>query len=70
MTDGYDVPDCRCLRETDQALLVAVPEDHADRTNEIWVPKSQLHDDSEVYEAGQIGTLVVTQWLARQKGWL
>ena len=31
---------------------------------EKWVPLSQIHDDSEVYEKGHKGKLVVTQWLA------
>lgn len=35
---------------------------------EIWIPKSQITDDSEVYETGTEGTLVVTEWIAEQKG--
>lgn len=33
-----------------------------------WVPKSQITDDSEVWEKGQTGTLVVTQWWAKKAG--
>lgn len=39
---------------------------------EIWIPDSQIHDDSEVYmstKPGDSGKLVVTNWLAEQRGW-
>lgn len=35
-----------------------------------WIPKSQIQDDSEVYEKGGEGVLVVSSWLAQQEGWL
>ena len=35
-----------------------------------WIPKSQIDDDSEVYEKGHEGKLVITRWLAKQKGWI
>jgi hypothetical protein len=55
------IDDVSCVRETDAALLCIVDgEEH-------WIPKSQVHDDSAVFEAGHEGTLVVTQWIAEQK---
>ncbi len=33
----------------------------------VWVPKSQITDDSEVYEADQCGKLVVTAWFAEKE---
>jgi hypothetical protein len=50
--------------ETEDALLVMI-DDYGD---EVWIPKSQIHDDSEVYHSGHIGTLVITEWIAMQKG--
>lgn len=37
---------------------------------EYWIPQSQITDDSEVYDAegNSRGRLVVTEWIARQKG--
>ena len=32
-----------------------------------WIPKSQIHDDSEVYTNDQEGTLVIPEWLAIEK---
>lgn len=51
--------------ESDKAILVEI-----DGVKH-WVPKSQIHDDSEVYsKASGGGTLIVTGWWAEQKGLL
>ena len=34
-----------------------------------WIPKSQIHDDSEVYKPGTSGKLIVSFWYARKQGW-
>ena len=57
------IEDCEAKVETDSALLVDIDGD------EVWVPKSVIHDDSEVYEKGHEGTLVVESWWARKKGY-
>ncbi len=54
----------KCKKETDKALLCTVDDE------DVWVPKSQVHADSEVYQEGDEGDLVVSEWIARQKGWL
>lgn len=51
--------------ESDKAILVEI------EGEQVWVPKSQIHDDSEVYskasgEGG--GDLVVSTWWAEQRG--
>lgn len=58
--------DAVCKRATPKALLVEIDGD------EHWIPKSQIHDDSEVYDADENseGTLVITEWIAKQKGLL
>lgn len=53
------------LRATERALLCDVDGD------EVWIPKSQPDDDSELTEdsdEGDCGTLVIPQWLADEKG--
>ncbi len=53
--------------KTDRALLCELPDGE-----EVWFPLSQIHDDSEIYDSAQIGDtgeLVVSEWLARQKGY-
>ena len=36
----------------------------------LTIPKSQIHDNSEVWETFQQGELVINEWLAEQRGWL
>jgi hypothetical protein len=57
-----EIPEVQSLRATNRAVLCVI------RGNEVWVPQSQITDDSEVYAANQTGTLVVRGWWARQKG--
>jgi len=54
--------DVYVLRETSRAILVQI--DNAD----VWVPKSVLHDDSEVREEGDEGILIVHYWWAEKHG--
>lgn len=56
------IPEVTSSRETDKAILVEI------EGEEFWIPKSQIDDDSEVYEKNQHGELVVSAWLAKQKG--
>jgi hypothetical protein len=50
------------LSETAKAILVDV------EGEEVWIPKSMIHDDSEVFRQGHTGTLIVSRWIAEQKG--
>jgi hypothetical protein len=58
------ISDVVCTRETEKALLVIIDEET------YWIPKSQIHDDSEVYALGCSGVLVISEWIAEQKGLL
>jgi hypothetical protein len=49
---------CVCVRETEAAILVEVP----DLDGACWVPKSQIHDDSEVMMEDDEGVLAVNKW--------
>jgi len=52
-------------RETNKALLCFVD----DLAREIWIPKSQIHDDSEVFDGNDNseGELVVKAWFAEKE---
>jgi len=54
--------DVEAIHETDMALLCQIAGD------EVWVPKSQIADESEVWSEGGHGTLVVTEWWVQQRG--
>ncbi len=45
-------------------------EDHISSGDELMIPISQIHDDSEVYELHGEGELVITEWLAGEKEWM
>lgn len=51
------------VRETDKALCVEL-----DGGVEQWVPKSVIHDDSEVWNAETTGELIVKYWWAEKNG--
>jgi hypothetical protein len=51
-------------KETEAALLVVIDGD------DYWIPKSQLHEESEVKGEGDEGQLAITRWIAEQKGLL
>jgi len=62
MSATAEFEDVNCIKETEKALLVEI------EGEEVWVPKSVVHDDSEVYAEDDQGTLVVKRWWAREKG--
>jgi len=55
--------DCEVVNETELAICVDIPE----FDEEIWIPKSVVDDDSEVWEGGQKGRLVVQEWFAKKE---
>lgn len=56
------LPGVRCIRETAHAILCVID------GRDVWIPQSQVHDNSEVFEQGHEGKLVITAWCAEQKG--
>lgn len=61
--DKVEVDGAVCIQETGAAILVET--EHG----QTWLPKSQIDDDSEVFEKGHEGKLIVSQWIAEAKGW-
>ena len=59
------------IAETDKAIGVARPKDSGEDEFEdvpFWVPKSVLHDDTEVREKDDEGDLVTAFWWAHKGG--
>ncbi len=54
--------DCEVKRVTDKALLVEYDGE------EVWLPISQV-SEGDKYEEGDVCTISVTEWIAKQKGW-
>lgn len=49
-------------RETDKAILCVIDDE------KVWIPKSQIGEDSAVTELGDSGELEIPEWLAIEKG--
>jgi Ser-tRNA(Ala) deacylase AlaX len=62
---GYDRSEGEVLRETEKAILF-----QQEDGEEYWVPKSVLHDNSEVWKLGDVGILIVKEWFARKMEWI
>lgn len=61
-----EIEDVEVLQTTDKALLVKVPNQVAE-----WVPKSQVDEEtSDIHVTGDVGTLVIKAWIARDRGWV
>lgn len=54
----------RVIRESDSGLALLIEIEG----KEVWVPKSVIHDDSEVYDEDHEGELVLKEWWAEEKG--
>jgi len=67
--DGVCIDGVKVLRATERAILCRIPADNgSDEPREVWVPQSQVTSDSEVWQSGDEGTLVVTHWWAEREG--
>jgi hypothetical protein len=65
---GVRVGKAKVIRATDKALLVQLEAD--DEGHQRWIPKSGVHDDSEVFDGkdNSEGDLVLEAWLAEKEG--
>ena len=60
--DKAEFDGVEALAETELAVKVRFDDGRIE-----WIPQSHIHDDSEVWKAGQKGTLVVSEWIATEK---
>lgn len=64
-----DFKKCEVVGATAKALKVRIP---LKVEREVWVPRSVIGDDSEVFDADEnaVGTLIVEDWWAEKEGLL
>jgi hypothetical protein len=65
------IEDVECIQETPLALLCrfnGYP--GRDLGEDLWIPKSQISESSDVREVLDEGTLVMAEWLAVEEGLL
>lgn len=65
-TDGVNLGQCQVITATEKAVKVQLESEDDTR----WVPRSQIHDDSEAFDADKnaTGDLVVKRWFAEKEG--
>jgi hypothetical protein len=74
---GYHLGKCKVLFLTEKAIRVEVLDGPhkglgAEGGEACWLPKTQIHPDSEINDTSFLdveGEAVMTDWIARQKGW-
>jgi len=57
-----ELEDITVEAETDLALLCVIDD------KQRWIPKSVVHEDSEVSREGDSGTIVIMRWFAEKEG--
>lgn len=50
------------IRDSEKAMLIAYKDE------EYWIPRSQTRDESTVKKKGDKGKLVISAWIAGEKG--
>ena len=58
----FAFPEGTITRATEKAVLFEVGPD------KYWIPKSVIHDDSDIWKEGQSGVLKVKAWWATKNG--
>jgi len=64
---GVSLGNVEFVTRSEKAILV----ESENLPSDFWVPISQIHEDTEIWEdssPGEEGGLVVTEWWAEQKG--
>lgn len=62
------IDDVECLRASAKAILCKIPDTMEEGGyRHVWVPQSQITDDSAVWRPGDHGTLVITSWFAKKE---
>jgi hypothetical protein len=62
---SFRIENARATGETDKGIWVVAD----DLDDSEFIPQSQIDDDSEVWKKGDEGTLIISDWLARERGW-
>jgi len=63
--DTFEFDSVICIKDSHLACCIK----DLDTGETFWVPKSCIHEDSEVFEYPQRGKLIVLAWLAEKEGW-
>lgn len=59
------IDDVKVKAVTEKALLIELSGD--DEVEEVWIPKSQLGDETDVADVGDVGQVEIPDWLAAKR---
>ena len=59
-----EIDDVTVEAETDLAVLCIIDD------KQVWIPKSVVHEDSEVQSEGDTGTITIMRWFAEKEGFV
>lgn len=66
-TKTVAIDDVVCTKETEKALLIEpAGVENAEEYN-MWLPKSQIDPKSQINIMGDVGVLVISEWIYDQK---
>ena len=63
MSSTIRIENCRVIRDTGKTILVDIGGEL-----EKWIPQSVVDDDSDIWQEGDEGDLVVKAWFAEKEG--
>jgi hypothetical protein len=66
MTDGISLGKAKCIAKSRTGLALRVILDSDGKA--YWIPISVIHDDSEAFDVGHEGDLIVNEWYAEKEG--
>ena len=61
-SDTVEIEDVTVKAETELALLCIIDD------KQQWIPKSVVHEESEISADGDTGTIVLMRWFAEKEG--
>jgi len=69
--EAFHLGAARVVGSSPKALHVELEASSVLGARKVWVPRSVIHDDSEVFDAlnNGSGDLAVVEWFARKEGW-
>ena len=63
----FTIEHAMIVKDSGKALLVEAP---TLRDEGHWIPQSCVHEDSEIWKEGEVGTIGIVEWWAEKEGLL
>ena len=67
---SYHLEFVKITAKTEKAIQFTLQDEDGDRRS-VWIPISQIEDDPDDYEVGEgeeLGSIMISDWIANEKG--